>query len=166
MKNPASSLGTLYVVATPIGHLDDMTLRALKILKEVDYIAAEDTRQTRKLLHHYDLQKRMVSYYEHNEDKRTRSIINDLKGGKSIALVSSAGTPGISDPGYVLVRQCLDHNIPIVPIPGSSAIIAALSVAGLPTDRFQFVGFLSPKAGKKRKLLESLQSVPETLVFL
>ncbi len=157
--------GVLYIVATPIGNLEDITLRALRILKEVDLIACEDTRHSLRLLQHYEIRKPLVSYFEHNKMVRGERIIQELESGKSVALVSDAGTPGISDPGYNLVVSAIAKGIPVVPIPGSSAAIAALSAAGLPTDQFHFVGFLPVKEGKKRKLLESLKEDPGTLVF-
>ncbi|MBI2066979.1 MAG: 16S rRNA (cytidine(1402)-2'-O)-methyltransferase [Deltaproteobacteria bacterium] len=156
--------GTLYIVATPIGNLEDITLRALRILKEVDLIACEDTRHTRKLLTHYEITKPLVSYFEHNKITRGEHLIRQLKEGKSIALVSDAGTPGISDPGYNLIHSVLEEGIEVVPIPGPSAAIAALSASGLPTDQFHFVGFLPLKEGKKRRLLESLKGEGATLV--
>lgn len=158
-------LGTLFVVATPIGNLEDITLRAIRILKEVDLIACEDTRHTRKLLAHYEISKPLTSYFEHNQRVKTNTLIRDLQEGKNIALVSDAGTPGISDPGYVVIHEAIKQGIPVVPIPGPSASISALSVAGLPTDQFHFVGFLPQKEGKKRNLLESLREVPGTLVI-
>ena len=148
--------GILFIVSTPIGNLDDITLRALKILKDVDLIAAEDTRRTRRLLSRFDIRTPMISYFEHNELKRLDGLLSRLKGGKDIALVSDAGTPGISDPGYRLILKAIERGIQVIPIPGPSAVIAALSVAGLPTDSFTFVGFLPKKGGKRRKLLDKL----------
>src|SRR5207302_2154346 len=146
----------LYVLATPIGNLEDITLRALRILKEVDLIACEDTRQTQKLLDHYEIQKRTVSYHEHNEMTRAAELITDVEGGASIALVSDAGMPGISDPGFRLITLAIRHHVPVVPIPGASAFVAALVASGLPTDSFRFSGFMPPKKGKRRELLENI----------
>jgi len=157
--------GILYIVSTPIGNLDDMTLRALKILRDVDLIAAEDTRRTRKLLSRFDIHTPMISYFEHNELKRLDKVLSHLKGGKDIALVSDAGTPGISDPGYRLILKAIEHGTQIIPIPGPSAVIAALSVAGLPTDSFTFVGFLPKKGGKRRKLLDKLEDSDWTSIL-
>lgn len=158
-------LGTLFIVSTPIGNLGDITLRALDILKRVDMIAVEDTRVTRKLLSHFQIQKPLLSYREHNEKGMAEKIIFLLKNSKSIALVSDAGTPLISDPGFVLVKRAIEEGIKIVPIPGPSAAIAALSISGLPTESFLFVGFLPKKPGKQRKYLQSLVSYPHTLIF-
>lgn len=159
--------GALYIVATPMGNLEDITPRALRILKEVDLIACEDTRHTGRLLHHFGISRPhvMTSYFEHNERVKTDRLIQDLLSGKNIALVSDAGTPGISDPGYPLVAAAAEKGISVVPIPGPSAAISALCASGLPTDRFTFVGFLPQKEGKKRRLLEELQTDPGTLVF-
>lgn len=158
-------VGTLYIVATPIGNLEDITLRAIRILREVDLIACEDTRHTRKLLNHFQIEKPLTSYFEHNKFVKGEKIVGELLAGKNVALVSDAGTPGISDPGYNLVVEAIEKGIPVIPIPGASAVISALSAAGLPTDRFHFVGFLPPKEGKKRRLLESLKGEEATLVF-
>lgn len=149
---PSTNAGTLYLVATPIGNLDDITYRAVKILGSVDLIAAEDTRKTKILLDHYSISKPMLSYYSYNERHRTPQLIEKLLQGESIALVSDAGTPGISDPAYHIVQSALASNIPIIPIPGPSAFVAALIVSGLPTDRFVFEGFLPVKKGRKTKL--------------
>jgi 16S rRNA (cytidine1402-2'-O)-methyltransferase len=146
--------GTLYVVSTPIGNLEDITLRAVKVLSGVDLIAAEDTRTTKVLLNRYNIAKPMLSYFSHNERRRAPEILERLKAGASVALVSDAGTPGISDPAYVLISQALEQEIPVVPIPGASALLAALVVSGLPTDRFVFEGFLPLKKGRKTKLQE------------
>lgn len=156
---------TLYVVATPIGNLEDITLRALRILKQVDIIAAEDTRHTRKLLHHYGIATQLTSYFEHNELKKAGWLVEQLKQGKDIALVSDAGTPGISDPGYRLVKMALENHITVISIPGASAIIAALSIAGLPTDSFCFEGFIPSKTGEKLKFLSSLKGIIKTIVL-
>ena len=157
--------GTLYIVATPIGNLEDMTQRALRILSEVDLIAAEDTRHTRKLLTHYKISAELVSYHEYNEKERAAALVKRLKEGETVALVSDAGTPNISDPGYQLIRQCRQEGVRVEPIPGPSAVIAALSVSGLPTDQFYFIGFPPLKAGKKKKLFEQLSLIPATLIF-
>lgn len=157
--------GTLYVVATPIGNLEDITLRALRVLREVDLIAAEDTRHTKKLLDRYGIRKPMVSYHEHNERERAEQLIRELKGGKDVALVSDAGTPAVSDPGYVLIRRCIEEGVRVVPVPGPSALIAALCVSGLPVHRFAFEGFLPHKEGKRRKRLEELKDEERTLIF-
>ncbi len=155
----------LYIVATPIGNLEDITLRALRILGEVDLIAAEDTRETKKLLLKYKIEKPLISYYRENEKKRTIKLLQLLKEGKKIALVSDRGTPGISDPAYLLVRAARAENIPVVPIPGASGIPTALSVCGLPTTSFTFPGFLPRKKGKRKKILEELSPRLETFIF-
>lgn len=157
--------GTLYIVATPIGNLDDITLRALKVLKEVDLIAAEDTRRTRKLLAHFDIHTKLQSYFQGQERAKAGTIIKSLLAGKNVALVSEAGTPCISDPGYVLLTLAIESGINVVPIPGPSAIAAALSAAGLPTDRFTFVGFLPDKKGKRHRALETIAGLPHTLII-
>ena len=157
--------GTLYVVATPIGNKDDVTLRALNVLREVDLIAAEDTRKTRKFLSHHGIEGRFISYHEHNETERTPKLIRKLKHGVNIALVSNAGTPSMSDPGYRLILAATTNAVDVIPVPGVSAATAALSVAGLPTDSFIFIGFLSKKSGKRLKLLNELANEPRTLVF-
>jgi 16S rRNA (cytidine1402-2'-O)-methyltransferase len=152
-------------VATPIGNLEDITLRALRVLKEVDLIACEDTRQTLKLLSHYGIQTRLVSYHEHNEMTKAAELVVDLEGGAKIALVTDAGMPGISDPGFRLIALAIRHHVPVVPIPGASAFLAALVASGLPTDSFRFSGFLPSKSGQRRKLLESVRESPRTQVF-
>ena len=157
--------GTLYLVATPIGNLEDITLRALRVLREADLIACEDTRQTGKLLAHFGIDKPMVSYHEHNEAARTAELIAKLEGGSNIALVSDAGTPLVSDPGYRLVTAAIAAGIAAVPIPGASAVLSALSGAGLPTDAFRFCGFLPPKTGQRQKALEALRGEDCTLIF-
>ena len=157
--------GCLYLVATPIGNLEDITVRAIRILKEADLIACEDTRQTLKLLNHYGIRKEMVSYHEHNELTRSPELAIELEQGAQIALVSDAGTPGISDPGHRLVTLCLRHHIPVVPIPGPSALVAALAASGLPTEEFLFVGFLPARAGARRKALDALKTASRTLIF-
>jgi 16S rRNA (cytidine1402-2'-O)-methyltransferase len=154
---------SLYVVATPIGNLEDITLRALRILKEVKLIAAEDTRKTQRLLTRYDIRTPMTSYYEHNKLTKLDYILGFLEHD-DIALVSEAGMPGISDPGYELVAAAAKKNIPVIPVPGASAVISALSVSGLATDRFTFLGFLPRKAGARQKLLDSVENEPGTLI--
>jgi 16S rRNA (cytidine1402-2'-O)-methyltransferase len=156
---------SLYLVATPIGNLEDITLRALRVLKEVDLIACEDTRQTLKLLGHYGIKTRLVSYHEHNEMTKASELVVDLEGGAKIALVTDAGMPGISDPGFRLIALAIRHHVPVIPIPGASAFLAALVASGLPTDSFRFSGFLPAKAGQRRKLLESVKDTPRTQVF-
>jgi len=156
--------GTLYVVATPIGNLEDITLRALRTLREADWIACEDTRQTRKLLDHFGISKPAVSYHEHNEAARSAELIAKIEGGANVALVSDAGTPLISDPGYRVVQSAIAAGIPVVPIPGPSAIVTALSAAGLPTDSFRFCGFLPPKSTQRKKLLEQFRGDSGTLI--
>jgi 16S rRNA (cytidine1402-2'-O)-methyltransferase len=161
----SNSMGTLYLVATPIGNLEDMTFRAIRTLKEVDWIAAEDTRQTRKLLTHYEIPTRMVSYHEHNKLHSGIELVRLLLTGQSIALVSDAGLPAISDPGYELVKLAIADNIPVVPIPGANAALSALIVSGLPSDHFTFAGFL-PRDKKHLQLaLEKLAVREETLIF-
>lgn len=158
-------IGTLYVVATPIGNLEDMTFRAVRILQTVDAIAAEDTRHTGRLLQHFQIKTPQISYHEHNRNQRLSELLNQLNEGKAIALVTDAGIPGISDPGYELVKACIEAGIKVVPIPGASASLTALSAAGLPTDRFVFEGFL-PASGKERQQrLESLPAQSRTLIF-
>ncbi len=157
--------GILYVVSTPIGNLEDITLRALNILKEVDIIAAEDTRKTTILLKHYNIKKPLTSYYEHNETFKTAVLIQKIKTGKNIALVSEAGTPSISDPGYRLVREAIRETIPIIAVPGVCAGIAALSISGLPVHRFAFEGFLPVKSGKRRNFLKKISNEERTLIF-
>ncbi len=155
----------LYVVATPIGNLEDITLRALRVLKEVDVIACEDTRQTQKLLNHYGIEKKTISYHEHNELTRAAELVVRAEEGMKIALVSDAGMPAISDPGYRLIQLAIRHNIPVVPIPGASAFVAALAASGLPTDSFRFSGFLPHKSGQRRELLEQVKASPRTQIF-
>ncbi len=157
--------GTLYIVSTPIGNMEDITLRALRILKEVDLIAAEDTRRTGLLLKHFGIQASLTSYFEGNELKKREFILAKLKEGKNIALVSDAGTPGVSDPGFRLIQLAIENQLPIIPIPGSSAVITALSVSGLPTDAFLFKGFLPHKSKKRRDLLKELENARETIIF-
>ncbi len=156
--------GTLYLVSTPIGNLEDITLRALRILKEADLIAAEDTRRTGILLHHYGIKNRLESYYDHNKVRKTPLLLKKLLAGDHIAVVSDAGTPGISDPAFYLVRRAADENILIVPVPGATAAVTALTVSGLPTDRFVFEGFLPPKKGRNKRLA-SLKEEGRTIIL-
>jgi 16S rRNA (cytidine1402-2'-O)-methyltransferase len=157
--------GPLFVVATPIGNLQDITLRAIDTLNRVELIAAEDTRHTRRLLSAHGIQSTLISYHEHNERQRTSELIAKLQSGTSVALVTDAGTPGISDPGYRLITEALDHGIPVTPIPGASAVVTALSVSGLATDQFTFVGFPHRKKGKRLDQLAELATMTHTLVF-
>lgn len=157
--------GTLYLVATPIGNLADITHRALQVLKDVDLIACEDTRHTHKLLQHYGISTRTISYHEHNEQQRAAQLIDLLKEGSDIAVVSDAGTPAINDPGFRLVRAAIENDVAVVPLPGPSALISALVAAGLPTDEFFFAGFLPSKLNARRTRLEQLRTVPGTLIF-
>src|SRR5829696_6094437 len=157
--------GTLYLVATPIGNLADITHRAIRVLNEVDLIACEDTRHTHKLLSHYGIHTKTISYHEYNDQQRAAELIERLKQGTNIAVVSDAGTPSISDPGFRLVRAAIENEIVIVPVPGPSAVIAALIAAGLPTDEFFFEGFLPSRVSARRARLAELQSVPGTLIF-
>jgi len=161
----SSAGGCLYLVATPIGNLEDITLRALRILKEADKIACEDTRHTQKLLTHYDIHKPLVSYHEHNELTRAPELVLAMEQGAKIALVSDAGMPLVSDPGHRLVTLCLRHHIPVVPIPGPSALLAALSASGLPNEEFLFVGFLPARSGERRRALERLRIEDRTMIF-
>ncbi len=156
--------GTLYVVATPIGNLEDMTFRAVRLLKTVDVVACEDTRQTRILLDHYQIEARLISFFEHNELARIPQLIEMLNEGKQIAVVSDAGTPTVSDPAFRLVREARRHSIPVVPVPGACAAIAAVCAAGLPTDRFVFEGFLPLKKGRKTRWTE-LQNEDRTIIL-
>ncbi len=158
-------MGTLYIVATPIGNLEDIGLRALRVLKESDLIACEDTRHTAKLLNHYGIATPRESYHEHNESRRSPEFIELLRGGKNIALVTDAGMPLISDPGHTLVSACRRAGIPVIPVPGPSAALAALAGSGLPADRFLFAGFLSPKSSQRRKDLQELASSPYTVIL-
>ena len=157
--------GTLYLVATPIGNLADITHRALDILRNVAVIACEDTRHTRKLLQHYGLSTKTISYHEHNEQQRAHELVQKLQEGNDVAVVSDAGTPSISDPGFRLVRAAIENDVAVVPVPGPSALISALVAAGLPTDEFFFGGFLPAKANARRARFTELKSVPGTLVF-
>src|SRR5580692_11009270 len=154
-----------YLVGTPIGNEEDITLRALRVLKEVDVIACEDTRQTQKLLNHYAIATRTTSYHEHNEMTRSAELVKEMQEGASVALVTDAGMPGISDPGYRLIALAIRHRVPVVPVPGASAFLAALVASGLPTDSFRFSGFLPAKRGERRAALEAVKSSPRTQVF-
>jgi 16S rRNA (cytidine1402-2'-O)-methyltransferase len=161
----ASLAPGLYLVATPIGNLEDITLRALRVLKEADLIACEDTRQTQKLLQHYQISTRTTSYHEHNEMTRAPELVVELEQGARIALVTDAGMPGISDPGFRLISLAIRHHLPVVPVPGPAAFLAALVASGLPTDSFRFSGFLPAKRGQRRQVLESIKESPRTQVF-
>jgi 16S rRNA (cytidine1402-2'-O)-methyltransferase len=155
----------LYLVATPIGNLEDITLRALRVLKEADIIACEDTRHTQKLLNHYGISGRTTSYHEHNEMTRAPELVVEMEQGARVALVTDAGMPGISDPGFRLVSLAIRHHVPVVPVPGASAFLSALVASGLPTDAFRFSGFLPAKTGQRRQLIESIRESPRTQVF-
>jgi len=163
-KSAKAAKGSLYLVATPIGNLEDITLRAIRILREVDWIACEDTRQTQKLLNHFGIHTRLVSYHEHNEKARAEEIAAEIQKGASVALVTDAGTPLLSDPGARAVGLCIERGIPVVPIPGANSAIAALSASGIPCDRFFFAGFLPARQGERRRALQSLSALPGTLV--
>jgi 16S rRNA (cytidine1402-2'-O)-methyltransferase len=158
-------MGTLYLVATPIGNLSDISSRALEILRQVDVIACEDTRQTIKLLNHFGIQKAMTSYHEFNEEQKAEELAKKLAGETSVALVSDAGAPAIADPGYRVVRLCRQRGIPVVPIPGPNAAITAIAASGLPSDEFMFLGFLPSKKNARREKLSSIANVSCTLVF-
>ena len=157
--------GTLYLVATPIGNLEDITLRALRVLKEVDLVAAEDTRHSRKLFNHFGIATPLTSYFEHNEAAKGERLLAALRRGESVALISDAGTPAISDPGYLLVRRCREEGVAVVAVPGPSAAVAALSVSGLPTDRFAFEGFLPAKSNGRREAFRRLAGESRTAIF-
>jgi 16S rRNA (cytidine1402-2'-O)-methyltransferase len=163
--NKNKTEGILYICGTPIGNLEDITLRVLKILKEVKLIAAEDTRHTKKLLNHYQINTKVTSYYEYNKFKKAPYLVEILKNGQDIALVSDAGMPGISDPGYVLVNLALKNNIKIIPVPGASALITALVVSGLPTDKFVFEGFLPRKIKERKRYFKSIENEDRTIIF-
>jgi 16S rRNA (cytidine1402-2'-O)-methyltransferase len=165
MKKSFPLQGTLYLVSTPLGNLEDMTLRSIRILKEVDLIAAEDTRTTWKLLNHYAIQTPQTSYFEHNEVRKAKTLLNRLRQGQKIAVVSESGTPGISDPGFRLIQLAIRHQIPVVPIPGATAAMTALSVSGLPTDSFLFLGFLPSKPTQRRKAIEKWKDWDRTLIL-
>ena len=155
----------LYIIATPIGNLEDMTYRAVRILGEVDLIAAEDTRHSLKLLTHFGISKPLTSYFDHNQQFKGERILSALRRGKSVALISDAGTPCISDPGFQLVRDAVAENIPVIPVPGACAAVAALSASGLPTDNFTFAGFPPSRQGKRRTFLSDMSALPGTLVL-
>ena len=157
--------GILYIVSTPIGNLEDITARALRILGEVDLIAAEDTRRSLKLLNHYGISKPMISYWKEKERSKAEEIVRRLLSGQAVALISDAGTPGISDPGGILIKMAIEKNVPVVSIPGPSACIAALSLSGLPTDQFAFIGFLPPKQTQRKKILTELSLETKTMIF-
>lgn len=166
-KQEKEMTGTLYIVSTPIGNLHDMTSRAIEVLDRVRVIACEDTRETKKLLNHFDIRGRaeLVSYHDHNKEERTRLILRRLSAGDDCALVSDRGTPAISDPGYYLVRAAVEDGCDIIPVPGASAVLAALVISGLPTDRFLFLGFMPKKAGTRTRLLREFMTTNATLVF-
>jgi len=165
MSNLCNKTGDLYVVTTPIGNMEDITIRALKTLGQVDLVAAEDTRHTGRLLAHHDIKNNLISYHEHNEEARTPMLIHRLKAGSSVALVTNAGTPAVSDPGYRLVKAAIANHIRVIPIPGVSALITAISAAGLPTDSFIFIGFPAKKKTKRLKQLQDLADEKKTLIF-
>src|SRR5256714_1439479 len=165
MPQCRSMAGTLYIVSTPIGNLEDITHRALRILREVDLIACEDTRHTRKLLNHFAIDAGTISYHEHNERERADELCAMLAAGKDIAIVSDAGTPVVSDPGFRVVNLAIEKGFRIVPIPGATAFVAALSASGLPSDQFLFAGFLPPRASARRARLEDLRTIQATLIF-
>jgi 16S rRNA (cytidine1402-2'-O)-methyltransferase len=162
---PRSMTGTLYIVATPVGNLEDISQRALRTLREVDLVACEDTRRTRVLLNHFGIKTKTVSYHEHNERARAAELCEQIESGMNVALVSDAGTPLISDPGFRIVQAAIETNIPIVPIPGPTALVAALVASGLPSDQFFFNGFLPARANARRAKLEEVRGIPGTLVF-
>src|SRR5438552_14386122 len=164
-RTPSLAAATLYLVATPIGNREDITLRALRVLKECDVVAAEDTRRTGQLLKHFGISKPLLSYFQFNEAKRSEQIIERLHLGENIALVSDAGSPGISDPGERVVKAAIAAGFRVEPVPGPSALVAALTASGLPTEEFHFVGFLPHKSGQRLKKLEQLKSVPGTLIL-
>jgi 16S rRNA (cytidine1402-2'-O)-methyltransferase len=165
MSNLCNKTGDLYVVTTPIGNMEDITIRALKTLGQVDLVAAEDTRHTGRLLAYHDIKNNLISYHEHNEKARTPVLIHRLKTGSSVALVTNAGTPAVSDPGYRLVKEAIANHIRVIPIPGVSAVITAISAAGLPTDSFIFIGFPAKKKAKRLKQLQDLADEKKTLIF-
>lgn len=165
MQQSQNPYGTLYVVPTPIGNLEDITLRALSTLKQVDGVICEDTRQTVKLLNHYQIQKSLISFFTYNQLRRIPRIIEELKYGKNFALVSDSGTPGISDPGFLLVQSALKENIPVVSLPGPNAAVTAIVASGLKTDGYVFLGFLKRKAGKMKKELKQASACGKTIIF-
>lgn len=158
-------IGCLYLVPTPIGNLEDMTFRAIRILKEVDYIAAEDTRNSKKLCNHFEIQTTLISYHEHNKEKAGLKIVDDLKKGMKIGLISDAGMPCINDPGYELVLLCLEEDIPVIPLPGANAALTSLISSGLPTGSFLYIGFLSRQKKEKKKQLEPLKGQQSTVII-
>jgi 16S rRNA (cytidine1402-2'-O)-methyltransferase len=164
-ETPSSLAPGLYLVGTPIGNLEDITLRALRVLREADVIACEDTRQTQKLLNHFDIHTRTTSYHEHNEMTKAPELVVDLEAGAKVALVTDAGMPGISDPGFRLVTLAIRHRVPVVPIPGASAFLSGLVASGLPTDSFGFNGFLPAKVGQRRQALEAIRESQRTEIF-
>jgi 16S rRNA (cytidine1402-2'-O)-methyltransferase len=164
-QNAQLMAGTLFIVATPIGNLEDITQRALRVLREVDLVACEDTRHTQRLLNHFGIKTRTISYHEHNETERSAELCRLLETGKNIALVSDAGTPLVSDPGFRLVNAAVEQNIPVVTIPGAAAFVTALVASGMPADQFLFAGFLPSRGNARRAKLETLSEVPATLVF-
>lgn len=155
----------MYIVATPIGNREDITLRALGVLREVDFVLAEDTRKTGTLLKHFNIKNKLISFYDHNEDKKTARVLNELKKGKEIALVSSAGTPTISDPGFKLIRRCREEKVEVTSLPGASSLITALSLSGISSDKFTFFGYLPRKKGARRKLIAQIPNCPGSSVF-
>ncbi len=165
MSDGKSPGAALYLVGTPIGNLEDITLRALRILKEVDVIACEDTRQTQKLLNHFAITTRTTSYHEHNEATKSAELVKQMQQGASVALVTDAGMPGISDPGYRLITLAIQNQVPVMPVPGACAFLCALVASGLPTDSFRFSGFLPAKSGERRAALEAIKNSPRTQVF-
>ena len=165
MDLPALQPSTLYLVATPIGNLEDITLRALRVLRECDVVVAEDTRRTGHLLKHFGISKPLLSYFQFNEAKRSEEIIDRLERGEKVALVTDAGSPGISDPGERVVKAAISAGLRVEPVPGASALVAALTASGLPTEEFHFIGFLPHKSGQRRNRLEALKTVPGTLVL-
>jgi 16S rRNA (cytidine1402-2'-O)-methyltransferase len=164
-ERTSATAGTLYLVATPIGNLEDITQRALRVLREVDLIACEDTRHTRTLLNHFGIATKTLSYHDHNERERAAELAARIDGGASIALVSDAGTPGINDPGFRLVRACVERDINVIPVPGATAFVSALVASGLPTDEFYFAGFLPSRQHARRLRLAALSAIPATLIF-
>ena len=162
---PPLTPGTLYLVATPIGNLEDITLRALRVLRQCDVVAAEDTRRSGQLLKHFGISKLLLSYFQFNEARRSEEIIDRLRRGEKVALVTDAGSPGISDPGERVVRACVTAGLRVEAVPGACALVAALTTSGLPTEEFHFIGFLPHKSGQRRNQLESLKAVPGTLVL-
>jgi 16S rRNA (cytidine1402-2'-O)-methyltransferase len=165
MEYPPLTPGTLYLVATPIGNLEDITLRALRVLRECDVVAAEDTRHSGQLLRHFEISKPLLSYFQFNEARRSEEIIDRLRRGEKVALVTDAGSPGISDPGERVVKAAIAAGFRVEPVPGPTALVAGLTASGLPTEEFHFAGFLPHKSGQRRNRLEALKTVPGTLVF-